>query len=177
VTKSELVGTWNAKQSNGVSLRWVFNSDDSFTYGRVLTGGYAPTMDGKFTTGDALRLEGTFRYEDGTASRQRVELTTYVSTQFCDVPFAAPAQRSGVVGTWTSHGSSQDLDSSGNPVGHVKDLASTLVLRADGSARDDVGNDGTYTVAGDTITVTVAQATRSYKLVDDQVLCNPAFAQ
>jgi hypothetical protein len=178
-----LTGEWNGTASNGKAFRYTFAADDTFQYGRVDNGAFGAVMAGAYSfDSHTLSLDGTVLDESGALVRFTLDTDAYASaTSLCDQAFSAEG-RSGVVATWTSVTTSQAFDVSGNPTGDAQSTVDIFDLHADGTVDETLGGltqSGTYVQTGTAVTISIGtgsvRAVRTFTLVDDQVLCDPAY--
>jgi len=182
----DLVGTWTGIKSNGTTERYVFGADATFDVGTVNSAdGFSSQLQGTFSVADQL-LTLDMKSTDGVGNPIRLQITSepYVnSTVLCDQPLRSDNEggvANGIVGSWGSTATTQQLDLSGTPTEAPLDNVAWLNLSADGTFEsDDNATPGTYTVDQDTVTTTFSSngvsAVRSYTFVDGTVLCDPVF--
>ena len=184
LTTDAFAGTWTGTSSKGEHLEYTFTEatfdwelvHPDTTRTRIGTGLFA-------TDGTNIVLNGTF-----TGEEDMVQLTliapAYVSAaNMCDTPFLADSS-DGVVGTYTSTVSSQQYDDTGAALGPPVVANNSLELDADGTFVQTAGGvqqAGTYAATDTQVTTTIqtgnVEAVRTFTIVDDGVLCDPAYAR
>jgi hypothetical protein len=184
VTTDAFTGTWTGTSSKGEQLAYTF-TDATFdwelvhpdtTRTRIGTGLFA-------TDGTNIILNGTFTTEDDMV-QLTVTSPAYVSgSSMCDTPLLADST-DGIAGTYTSTVSSQQYNDSGGALGPPIVATNSVELDADGTFVETTNGSqqaGTYVATDTQVTTTIqtgnVEAVRTFAIVDDGVLCDPAYSR
>jgi hypothetical protein len=181
---ADLIGTWTGVASSGTTERYVFGADATLAVGTVDSAdGFSSQLQGTFSIADPM-LTWDLKSTDGVGNPIRLQITSepYLSAGvFCDQPLRGDTEAGGVdgiVGSWTSTATTQQVDVSGMPIGDPTANVADLALNADGTFSTHESS-GTYVVDHDTVTTSYTDGdvvtVQSYTFVDGTVLCDPAL--
>jgi hypothetical protein len=184
LTVDEFVGTWSGTASNGMQTAYTF-TDGTFTWDLVHPDTTRTRIGaGVFATdGTNMILTGSFATEDAMVQLTLTSPAYVSATSMCDTPLLGDSP-DGVTGTYTSIVSSQQYDDNGADLGPPSVATTSVELDADGTfiqTTDGAQQAGTYVATDTQVTTTIqhgnVQAVRTFTIVDDGVLCDPAYAR
>jgi hypothetical protein len=187
---ASLTGTWTGTATNNATTQYTFRDDGTFQYGIVGDARFLSLMTGTFSHDDSQDVTLDAVYTDPetfVAYKNKLQFESFYvdDTSLCDAAFVSEDATPGsIIGSFMSSMVQQPLDDSGKPAGDPAVRISSISFDNDGtfSSNDASGlQTGTYTMAGSTVTTSIAHnsitAIERLGFVGGIALCDPVYTK